>query len=79
MSAGVRVRVRYEALGDCWRPGLWTAVIIRGQPLLVVVVAVVVVVVLIRLLVVVTCNGGISILLVWQEWPPGPEARGLRP
>ena len=74
MSAGrlrvrVRVRARDEALGDCWRSGVWTTVIIR-----------VVVVVSMRSLVVVTCTGRISMmLLMLQEWPPGSEAGGPRP
>ena len=75
MCVRVRARVRYEASGDCWRLGLWAAVIIRGQALPLLLVVVVVVVVSVCLKVVVTCTGGISILLVWQEWPPRPEAR----
>jgi hypothetical protein len=80
MSAGrlrVRVRVRDEALGDCWRSGPWTTVIIRGQPMGAVGV---VGVVSMRSLVVVTCTGRISMmLLMLQEWPPGSEAGGPRP
>lgn len=38
-----------------------------------------VVVVLMGLLVVVTCTGGISILLVRQDWLWGPEVEGPRP
>lgn len=68
--------VRDEALGPCWSPGLWTAVMILGRQLLLLLL---VVVVLMGLLVVVTCTGGISILLVWQDWLCGPEVEGPRP
>lgn len=67
-AAGV-VGLGDEALGRCWSPGLWTAVILM----------VVVVVVLMGLLVVVTCTGGISILLVRQDWLRGPEVEGPMP
>lgn len=71
--------VRDEALGPCWSPCLWTAVMVPDRQLLLVVVVLVVVVVLMGLLVVVTCTGGISILLVWQDWLCGPEVEGPRP
>lgn len=68
------MRVRDEALGPCWPPGLWAAVMIPDRQLLVVVV-----VVLMGLLVVVTYTGGIPILLVRQDWLCGPEIEGPRP
>lgn len=69
------MRVRGEALGPCWPPGLLTVVIFR-EPLLLLIV---VVVVLTGLLVAVTCTGGISILLVRQDCPCRPEDEGPRP
>lgn len=68
------VGVRDEALGLCLSPGLWTAVMIPDRQLLLLLV----VVALMGLLVVVTCTGGISILLVRQDWPRGPEVEGPR-
>lgn len=65
--------MRDEALGPCWFPGLWVAVIFREQPLPDVVV------VLMGLLVAVTYTGGKSMLLVRPVWPRGPEDEGQRP
>lgn len=78
MSDCVRVRARAtatatardQAFGACWSPCLGKAVIIRDQRLRVALL----VAVSMSPLAVVTYIGGISTLLVWLEWPPGPDS-----